>query len=381
MQIRTLLYIIPFFLFEACIEKYNPQIDEYNDLLSVEGAITNEPGPYIIKLTKASPVYNPKYIPVSGANIVISDNFDVEETLIELDSGVYSTNSFGIRGEIGKKYKITITVNGKTYESNYEELVDPIEIDSIYAKIESKETREGTIEGLQFYIDTEVMINKSRYFLWLPVETYKYKGDLLLNYIYHSLRDREFIKKPVLSVCWHTQQVFETFTYSAENITESKITNFPLHYVSTETKRISERYSLLVNQYSISKGAHIYWTEIKKQNVESGSMYTTQPFQIKGNLINIDNPDDIILGYFMAAGVSNKRIFVDRPELVFNYPECKASNSAYNAIFFEDSDPVFPIYVSILSDGETEVLGVAGLSCYDCQLAGGSLNEPDFWVD
>ena len=381
MQIRIFLYLLIVVFLQACVEKYNPQINDYKNLPVVEGTITNEPGPYIIKLSQSSMVYDPKYIPIPGANIIISDNYDFEETLTETEPGVYSTSPTGIIGEIGKKYRITITVNGKTYQSEYEKLEEPIEIDSIYTKIETRETREGQLEGLQFYIDTKALDDNDHYFLWKPVETYKYKGDLLLHYIYTSLRTRETIKAPDYTVCWHTSKILETFTYSAENLDNSKVSGFPLHYVSTETKRLSEKYSLLVKQYSISKQAHIYWGEIKKQNSESGSLYASQAFQIKGNLINIDKPDEMILGYFMAAGVSEKRVFIDKPPLISRYVPCKASNEAYNVIFFEDSDPTFPVYVSIIGDGEGEVLGVAGLGCFDCAVSGGNPNKPDFWED
>ncbi|OQX97291.1 MAG: hypothetical protein B6I20_12970, partial [Bacteroidetes bacterium 4572_117] len=155
MQIRIFSYLLIVVFLQACVEKYNPQINDYKNLPVVEGTITNEPGPYIIKLSQSSMVYDPKYIPIPGANIIISDNYDFEETLTETEPGVYSTSPTGIIGEIGKKYRITITVNGKTYQSEYEKLEEPIEIDSIYTKIETRETREGQLEGLQFYIDTK----------------------------------------------------------------------------------------------------------------------------------------------------------------------------------------------------------------------------------
>ena len=224
------------------------------------------------------------------------------------------------------------------------------------------------------------MGDKSRQFLWIPVETYIFRGDLPLDYIYYRVDSIESFEGATLSVCWRTERIFDTFTYSTKNLTETKIKNYPLHYVNTETKRLSERYSLLVNQYSITENAYKYWDEIKKQNAESSSLYTRQPFQIRGNLTNIDNPDDMILGYFMAAGVSRKRIFVNRPQLYFRYLVCKASAEGFREMFKPPT--IFPKYVSIISgdDGGTD-LGTAPLSCFDCQLQGGTLIKPDFWED
>ena len=374
MRIRILLYII--FIFEGCIENYYPKIDDYADLLVIDGIITNEPGPYIIRLSKSSTVYDPEYIPVSGAKMVISDDFNTEEALVEIEPGVYSTDPFGIRGEVGGKYRITINTDGKTYQSNYEELEEPVEIDSVYAKIEYMETAGGSSEGLQFYLNCKPMDYKKRHFFWVPIETYKYKADVSLDFIYYGLYEFEGASSDSINVCWLTQRIFKTFIYSTKDLSKPEISKFPLHYVSTTTKKLSEKYSLFVYQYSISEKAYRYWNEIEKQNIESGSLYTRQPYQIRGNLVNINDQNDVILGYFMAAGASKKRIFVDRPQLNFSYPVCKPNVGAFAAMF-SDPKPFFPALVTITNDG----LAKTAPECIDCRYQGGTNIKPDFWED
>ncbi len=371
-----LLFIIIISLSTGCIEDFNPIINDYIDIPVVEGAITNEPGPYIMRLSKSSMVYDPELIPITGAEIIISDDLNFEETLFELEPGIYATDPYGIRGEIGRKYRITINIDDRVYQSNFEELEEPTEIDSVYSKIEYK----GNFEGLQFYIDTETVNNRSRQFLWTLIETYKYEADdYPLDYIYYS--EDSIVSPPsefvdMINLCWKTEKVFGIFTGSYKNVMEPKLKNLPLHYVDTETKRLYKRYSLFVNQYSISDDAYRYWTEIKEQNDESGSLYTKQPFQIAGNLTNINNPDDIILGFFMVAGVSQKRIFVDQPPLNFYFDVCEASADTYRR-WLNAAHPSYPIYVKLVG-GE---YGKAGLACFDCRMEGGKTNKPDFWED
>ncbi len=378
MQIKILSLLTIMSLFVACIEEFNPKIDGYLDLLVIDGMITNEPGPYIVRLSKTLAVDDLDYFPVTGANIVIFDDFDTEETLVELEPGVYSTNPLGIRGEVGRKYRITIDVDGKTYQSDFEELEEPVGIDSIYAKVEYKETVEGSFEGVQFYIDTETTNTKQ--FLWVPIETYEYKGDLELNYVYWSFTAIDTITNPSLKTCWRTEKVIETLTFSTKGLTYPKIKNFPLHYVNTSTKKLSERYSVLINQYSITEEAYKYWNEIKKQSAESGSLYTTQPFQVKGNLINPNNPKDIILGYFWAAGVSKKRVFVEKPPLNFTYSKCEGNVQAL--IDLKGYPPPWPVYVTTVKVGiEGKSLGMADVSCFDCKENGGTEEKPEFWED
>ena len=115
MKVKILLFLIVIIFFVACIEEFNPKIDGYSNLLVVEGKITNEPGPYIIKLSRSAPFYSLDYYPISGANIVISDDLYTEELLTELEPGIYSTDSLGIKGEVGRRYRITIKIDNFNY--------------------------------------------------------------------------------------------------------------------------------------------------------------------------------------------------------------------------------------------------------------------------
>jgi len=374
MLIRYLSVIVISGLLWACIDSYYPRIDDYLDLPVVEGSITNEPGPYIIKLSRSITLDNMNLKPITGARIVISDDSTIEETLIESERGVYTTSATGIRGEAGKKYRITIEIDSKTYQSNYEELQEPIEIDSIYTRVEYKEITEGPVEGLQFYIDTEVLPDNNRQFLWTFTETYKYNSELLLDYTYFNPDSIVKNYSDTGTVCWQTEKSYATFTCSAENFREPKISHFPLHYINNLTNKLSERYSVLVNQYTISEEAYHYWNEIEKQQAESGSLYTRQPYQISGNLKNINDPEDNILGFFMVAGVSQKRMYIDRPSLTFNYSTCSPVIN-----LFQNSNPYslkYPLYAMVMESGD---YAFAPRRCFACQLNGGTLIKPDFW--
>ena len=385
MQIKILVFLIVISLFQACIEEFSPKITAYANLPVIDGTITNEPGPYIVKLSKSLAVDDLGYFPVTGANIKISDNLNTEETLTEIKPGVYSTDSMGIRGIVGRKYRITVKIEDKTYQSNFEELKNPSGIDSVYTKIESKETAEGNFEGLQFYINTEDTNDKNRYFLWKLIETYKYKPGLQVEYLYYFYSDsiasvendsiNEFVN--INNECWSSEKIKDIYTYSTQNFTDSKVNNFALHYVNTDTKKLSEKYSLLINQYSITKDAYEYWNEIKKQNAESGSLYTTQPFQTRGNLVNIDNIDDIILGYFMVAGISKKRIYIDPPHLDF-IENCVSSYDYYLYLINLPIPPELIFITNKSGDGKRES---AAMRCLDCREEGGTLTKPDFWED
>jgi len=67
-------------LFDRCVEPYMPELDENDavNLLVVEGMITDETGPFGIRLSSTIPVYDYRNIlensrPVNGAEV--PDNF------------------------------------------------------------------------------------------------------------------------------------------------------------------------------------------------------------------------------------------------------------------------------------------------------------------
>ncbi|RLD45961.1 MAG: hypothetical protein DRI88_08155, partial [Bacteroidetes bacterium] len=108
-----------------------------------------------------------------------------------------------------------------------------------------------------------------------------------------------------------------------------------------------------------------------------------QPYQIKGNVHNVDNGEDVLLGYFLVAGVSEKRIFVNRPlstEVEFYYGICVLNDrdyDAYRALGWT-GPAVWPLYVTTDSDNRR---ALPDQRCMDCRLKGGTIEKPDFWTD
>ena len=144
--------------------------------------------------------------------------------------------------------------------------------------------------------------------------------------------------------------------------------------MSTETRRLQERYSLLVKQYSITQNAYSYWKNMEAQISEVNFLFSTQPYDIIGNIKNVNNDEEIVYGYFTVASVSEKRIFVNRPRAVFYYPESCGINFKYQDLI----DRGYPVFVIKLEDERT---GKVVEACIDCSLKGGEPYKPDFWID
>lgn len=380
---RILLFILAlqFLWLNSCIDEYWPDVDKYENLLVVEGGITNTPGPYTIKISKSLPVKYARYIPFSGCVLKIFDDDGSSETLVETEPGTYSTMSNGIQGQIGKRYKLSvITPQGKEYESSYEELIKPVLIDDVYAEVEyhSNSGLDHPQVGYQFYIDAEETLNDTNFYLWDMEATFHFQSDFFIRWYYNG-RVREFHPIDSLYDCWRTNKVKDIFTFNSTSLVTNKLERFPLNYVNTETKELTVKYSLLVNQHTIGKSAYQYWNAIEEQNSEQGSMYSQQPYQIRGNMRSINDDNESVLGYFMVSGFDTRRIFVDRIDAPFYFTRCSINDGNYQAYaeIGATLPYLYPVYI-ILYD---EMRAVPGQSCADCRQNGGTITKPDFWED
>lgn len=366
----------------GCVDEYWPEIDKYEDLLVVDGMISNKPGPYTVKLSISSSVDNPMYIPYSGATVIISDQLGNNEFLSEIEYGIYTTSPSGIQGVVGRKYRIEIkTTDNKSYNSPFVKLKSPVGVDSVYAHTEFKPSEDliHNLAGYQFFLDTEPAETNKNYFLWDLIATYKYKADFKIRYIFEGTLE-PFPKPDSLQICYKTYKVQEVFTSETGSLSDPVITRFPLHYVTTETRELSIRYSLLVNQYSLDSADYQFWNSVRKQNEEQGGLYTNQPYQIRGNVMNVDDPDEPVLGNFTVASVAEKRIFVDRPWLLpmyYNVCEMTEGDIENFSTIYLFQPYSWPVYA-------TTYFGTPALpvqECMDCRKKGGIIEKPEFWID
>lgn len=100
--------------FTSCEKVVDLNLGVNNPTLVIEGNITNQPGPYFVKLTKTVSFTDASVYPViSNAIIIITDNVGQKDTLVYTTNGIYKTNT--LQGISGRTYSLTVIAEGKTY--------------------------------------------------------------------------------------------------------------------------------------------------------------------------------------------------------------------------------------------------------------------------
>lgn len=390
----------------SCVEEYWPDLDSLNTrALVVNGKISNLSGPYTVKLSYSSSVLDTLLIPISSAIVTILDNQGNNETLTEQYPGVYITGVNGIQGIIGHSYKINIQLQtGEIYESNYEKLLNPIGIEKISFEKEwryAQNELETNQEGLQFYADFNPTNLSKAYFFWEIEETYEYHSSYRMYFMYNgkdnnnaffeNLAVRELSNIDTLYYCWKMQNLDEMLSYGLESVDLIGAKDLPLHFIPLTDERLRWGYNISVKQYTVSEQAYTFLKDLKKQRENQGNLFSTQPFQIRGNVFNIHNSSEPVLGYFMvASGVSAPRIQTRaQGGLLYDVPVCywdSAVSSVKHRIenYREGDYPLFFSYFRFSDELDDPLLGplvftYIGPNCIDCRKHGGITTKPEFW--
>ena len=381
MKIRNIILILSLIVL-GCKDEFLLESKTHQSIMVVDGVITNEEGPYMVEISKSAPVNHFAVIPYENCIVTLTEHTGKTEILTEIEPGKYMTSESGMKGVVGNEYSLSIfTPEGKEYQSDFQELKELVDLESVY--VDSTNLLDIDypfgLPGYQFYIDTKTAPTQENYFLWSMTETFEYDIDYELYAV--QTRFGDFIynnpRYDTLETCWKTQKVNYIFTGRTTNLSISQITNQPLHFVSTESKKLTKRYSVLIQQYTIGENAYNYWQGIEEQSSNENFLVTSQPYTIKGNIENISNKEELVLGYFTVASVSQKRIFVGKPNDPFYYTTCAVitDRSAISEYKRNHRAPYFWVEV------EQGTVGIINKYCIDCRNEGGSLEKPDFWID
>ena len=341
----------------GCIERI--ELDESlagMRLLVVDGEVTNTAGPYRVKLSYTSPTLEAfRGDALSGAEVSIADSEDQRTQLAEsaFDPGTYETDSATFRGKTNETYTLYITTpEGKRYASRPETMPEASSIDSVFFRLNSRPEINVLDEvvsewGLQFYVSAGNNRDQTVYYRWKWVETFQFPTAIIPPGPPNS----------VPSTCYLTTSPAQIINLaSTRGLRRNRIEQQKLNFVTIATRQLQVRYSLLVQQYSLTEQAYTFWQNVQTQQESGRSIFDPPPSPIGGNIYNVDNEQELVLGYFQAAALTEKRIFVNRSEVP------------------ESPDGRFPGVSSACRSGSPPDF------CFDCSLVPGTTTTPPlFW--
>jgi hypothetical protein len=355
--------------FTGCTEKFIPVTGEDKNLIVVEGLITDQPGKNIIKLSQSQPLGLKSVVdPLTGCQVSVSDDEGNVFLLNETDAGTYVTDP-DFHGIIGRSYILHVKTDEVRHYESAPALLRPVPpIDSVYyERLTLAVASDGlpTKEGCSIYLNTHDPTNACKFYRWEFEETWQFE---IPYYVANK-------------ICWSTSYSKNILVKNTTSLSDDRIERQPVNIVDNKSDRLAIKYSINVNQYSLSEDEYAYWEKLQQVVEDVGSLYDITPSSIASNIRCLEKPDENVLGYFSVSSVKSKRIFIKNQfrGLVDLYELCANSTVGYY-----DAIPGLGVNTWIIVDHFFPPPPYKILTffrgCADCTVRG-STKKPDFWID
>lgn len=378
--------IIGFFLIHlgGCIDEYSLDGSQVpSPKIVIEGNLTDACGNHEIRVSRSSTIEHAFFIPLSDCNVLVESNNGEIYHFLE-DAGKKGSYIFENDGEcfnIGKEYRLVVkTTDGKVYESSYEIMLPSPPIDSLYFERRNLEMSNlvDTIKGIQLLLDFRASEYFGHYYRWSIEETFEFHSTWpKRSYISTTGKVTGSVDYSTY-VCYKTEELDDIFTLSTINLNKNEYIKAELNFVSDKTQRLMYNYSILVKQYALTEDAYNYWENIRKNNRVEGGLFSTQPSMVRGNITNVTDSSEIVLGYFTVSSESSRRLVVDSLEGLDFDDVFYCSPIPIELIIPEKPRPMY-LVDDVKDDKGNTILAWGFTECFDCTLLGGQLNKPDFF--
>lgn len=380
-------YLIIIVAAVSCKEKYTPSVTSKNlNYLVVDGAMINGGDSTIISLSRTRQLDEDNALKKeNGAQIVVEDAANnALYNLAEMNrSGKYAIA--GMNLDKNKMYHLRIsTTDGNQYISDDIPVKDNPPIDSINWKHNGN--------GIAIYANTHDPSNSTIYYRWDYAETWDY-------YTYYYSLIKYVDNPPVIDSmfrirsanenvyhCWKTNLSTEILLATSLKLSNDVINLQQIRFIPQDAFELSSIYSILVKQYAINKDAFNYFENLKKTSEQTGSLFDAQPAELRGNIHNINNPAEPVIGYLTASSLQQKRIFITKAEAQpWSYslycPDLRIIPPILDSIkaFFGGPSPLLTPTEKLTGPGGTSGIKGGLPICTDCTSRGATNIKPDFW--
>lgn len=104
------------FALTSCEDVIDIDLDEADSQYVIQGAVTNQTGPYTVTIQQSVPFDEANNYPqISGATVTLNDG-TLTDTLTEVRAGVYQTVHL-LQGEPGRTYTLTVRVGEQVFSA------------------------------------------------------------------------------------------------------------------------------------------------------------------------------------------------------------------------------------------------------------------------
>ncbi|MEL7004280.1 MAG: DUF4249 domain-containing protein [Bacteroidota bacterium] len=342
------MLIVSVALLGNCVSPADIPLSEVPPLLVVEGFITDDFGPHEIRVTRLARfagIRDGGSIEQVDASVSITDDLgnsvqllrqnlqrkeifnDPPEacvpnvTFAQVITDYRTPDSF--KGEVGRSYTLEIETDGRVYRSEPQTIVPTPIIDELSLSfleiptLNDAQPRSG-VEIFAKWQDPE----EPSFYSWRVNGIYRVSTRNVLGGVACCLYDPA---DNGAEDCWIIEPDIEGNViavndrfFNGQQTTQKVgfIEDDGLRFANTEVPE-SKQYYIEVEQYRISEEAYNFYDRVTTISSIDGEIFDPPPLSISGNITNIEDPSETVIGFFGAFSVQRSDIFVDRKMLSF----------------------------------------------------------------
>ncbi|HWB27378.1 MAG TPA: DUF4249 domain-containing protein [Chitinophagaceae bacterium] len=364
----------------ACRQRYQPPVaSSSGGILVVDGFIVPGNDSTFILLSRTAGISDTiKPTPETGAEVKVTGEAGDEHKLFaDTFAGRYI--SHGLNLNPAQKYRlVVVTADGRQYQSDLLTVKTCPAIDSL------SWDRDST-GNAQVYVSSHDDNAQSIYYKWDYVETWVYHSSIETYFDWVDRHSVFLQPEDRFYYCWHSHNSTNVNISSTAKLGRDVVYRQPVITVKKGTEQISVKYSILVNQYVLTKEAYEFWDGLKKSNEQIGSLFDQQPTQLETNMHCTTDTSQKVVGYVSISERQTKRLFIKNIDLpgwdhVPYYTGFKCDTINANDV---EMDKYFPpngqhnySYLGKSLGAENVIMKK---DCVDCRVFGGTNKKPPFW--
>lgn len=254
---------------------------------------------------------------VSGARLSLLENGSIIGDYVDFGDGNYGLDLNGDSARVGNTYELQVELpGGRRYRSVPSIMPGIAAIDapgfdaSVVDVVVNQEGLTAERNLVQLLVDTEVVDQGQDFYLrWNVFSTYSFQE-----------RTRNGGEPP--PPCYITNDITgqQAHLFNGSEIKVERIENQLLATTVVDTRFAFDYYYTVV-QSTMDEAAYEYFSLINEISNTQGSIFDKPSAPVPGNLVNIDDPDEEVLGYFEVVRSDTTRIRLraeDVPGFIFH---------------------------------------------------------------
>jgi Domain of unknown function (DUF4249) len=326
---RLILTVLIFFGLNACIDPYDVKFGQDNKVLVVEGLFTNNlTDPDTIKIQHSyfsNESLIKRAIPGTQASIVSSSGQETKLISVGTEGGFLPPASFRINP--AEKYTLKFSLSdGNSYESTPQQMLPTPSITKVYDVFNSKSklANDGKtqISSNEVYVDFQDTPNQKNNYMWRYTHYEKLVHCITcdINSLYVGASQscvknaQAFIRNPSYDYqcsgnCYRilkntAPNVLSDITSDGRLIKGKLVAKIPVYSLSGCL--------VVIDQMVVSPEIFDFNRILESQSVATGGLADTPPAAIVGNIRNLTNSTERVVGYFGLADIKRSRYWVSR---------------------------------------------------------------------